>query len=163
MGVIKNDPKMQQKRRQGQQQDQQSVNKTWIGKVPLQTGSEVDIRYVAPVLNVAGDGASTYVKNGAVYGVNYFALDQNKKAIREKFVMSKFLSNVLVDMVSTITIEGEEYFDLEQNDLVVKVFKEGEINWLSAGTTEAGLSLADAAEKLKKASGSNILDGATTT
>jgi len=149
----------------GQQQtvlDQVRNNKTHNGKVPIgRSQTTVDVRFVAAVEAADGTGPSVYKKDGAIYGVNMFVLDKNKKMVRADFVMSKYLNNVINDDFNTVTIEGEEYFDFEEGDLVVKVFKDDEENWISPGDTEVGKELARKVEELRKASATNILKGAT--
>jgi len=148
----------------GQQQQQQQVrnNKTHNGKVPIgRSQTTVDVRFIGAVEAADGTGPSVYKKDGAIYGVNMFVLDKNKKLVRADFVMSKYLNNVINDDFNTVTIDGEEYFDFEEGDLVVKVFKDDEENWISPGDTEVGRELARKVEELRKASATSILKGAT--
>ena len=141
---------------------QQTSFRTINNRIPLGGAkTEVPVRFIGGVPNAAGDDTSTYKKKGAVYGVNIFVFDENKSLIREDFVISKFLFNAIIDNCSTAVIDGQTVYEFAAGDLIVAVFREDEINWVSAGETEDGATLAAEADKLRKASGSNILEGAT--
>ena len=141
-------------------QQQSSAFKTVNTKANLGARTEVDVAYIGGVPSADGSKTSEYLVNGAVYGMNIFVYDSGRRMIREDFAISKYLWNIINDNVTTVKIDGQDMFSLAAGDLVVKVFRENETNWVSPGSTENGQQLANMALALKIASGSNILEGA---